>query len=92
MFGCIVEPQNHSEAPERLEERIANCTNAWREEIQAFLQAHQRITVAQFRDRVGISCNLAVHVLEHFDQEGVTKRIGDSRETRLQPTQQRTMA
>ena len=65
---------------------------AWREEVQAYLHAHQRITVAQFRDRVGIGRNLAVLVLERFDLEGVTKRIGDSRVAGLRPTEQRTTA
>jgi selenocysteine-specific elongation factor len=65
---------------------------AWSEEVQTYLRAHQRITVAQFRDQAGISRNLAVLVLERLDQEGVTKRVGESRVAGLRPTEQRTTA
>ena len=64
----------------------------WRKEVQAYLHAHQRISVAQFRDQVGISRNLAVLILERFDLEGVTKRTGDSRVAGLRPLEQRTTA
>lgn len=53
--------------------------DAWREEIQAYLRMHGKLTVAQFRDQVGIGRNLAIMVLERFDEEGVTKRVGEFR-------------
>jgi selenocysteine-specific elongation factor len=52
---------------------------AWREEVQAYLRMHEHMTVAQFRDQVAIGRGLAIMVLERLDQEGVTKRIGESR-------------
>jgi selenocysteine-specific elongation factor len=52
---------------------------AWREKLQAYLHTHQHIKVTQFRDQAGINRNFAVLVLERFDQEGVTNRVGDSR-------------
>jgi selenocysteine-specific elongation factor len=52
---------------------------AWRDEARACLGMHERMTVAQFRDRVGLGRGLAIMVLERLDQEGITKRIGDSR-------------
>ena len=51
----------------------------WREAAQACLETHQRMTVAQFRDHVGVGRGLAIMILERFDQEGITKRIGDAR-------------
>jgi selenocysteine-specific elongation factor len=39
----------------------------------------QTIDVAQFKDLFGISRKVAIPLLELFDREGVTKRIGDSR-------------
>ncbi len=37
------------------------------------------IDVAQFKDLFGISRKVAIPLLEFFDQDGATKRIGDSR-------------
>ena len=39
----------------------------------------QTIDVGQFKDLFGISRKVAIPLLEWFDKEGVTKRIGDSR-------------
>jgi selenocysteine-specific elongation factor len=40
----------------------------------------QTIDVAQFKDLFGISRKVAIPLLEWFDREGVTKRVGDSRQ------------
>lgn len=39
----------------------------------------QTIDVAQFKDLFGISRKVAIPLLEFFDQDGATKRIGDTR-------------
>jgi len=39
----------------------------------------ETIDVAQFKDFFGLSRKVAIPLLEYFDREGVTKRIGDSR-------------
>jgi selenocysteine-specific elongation factor len=39
----------------------------------------ETIDVGQFKDLFGISRKVAIPLLEHFDQQGATKRIGDSR-------------
>jgi selenocysteine-specific elongation factor len=39
----------------------------------------QHLDVSQFKDLFGISRKVAIPLLEFFDQDGVTKRIGDSR-------------
>ena len=52
---------------------------AWRGEAKAYLGKHEHMTVAQFRDQIGIGRGLAIMVLERLDKEAVTKRIGDSR-------------
>lgn len=51
----------------------------WREAAHVCLGLHERMTVAQFRDHVGVGRGLAIMILERFDQEGVTRRIGDAR-------------
>ena len=65
---------------------------AWRDEVQSYLRMHEHMTVAQFRDQVGIGRGLAIMILERLDQEGITKRIGESRVavTRLRQEPQRT--
>jgi len=40
----------------------------------------ETIDVAQFKDFFGLSRKVAIPLLEYFDREGVTKRIGDSRQ------------
>jgi selenocysteine-specific elongation factor len=37
------------------------------------------ITLAQFRDRLGTSRRPAQLLLERFDADGVTRRVGDAR-------------
>jgi selenocysteine-specific elongation factor len=39
----------------------------------------ETIDVAQFKDLFGISRKVAIPLLEYFDREGATKRVGDSR-------------
>ncbi|HEX8409059.1 MAG TPA: selenocysteine-specific translation elongation factor [Thermoanaerobaculia bacterium] len=39
----------------------------------------ETIDVAQFKDLFGISRKVAIPLLEYFDKEGATKRVGDSR-------------
>ena len=51
----------------------------WREAARVCLGMHERMTVAQFRDHVGVGRGLAIMILERFDQEGITTRIGDAR-------------
>ncbi|WP_372523677.1 selenocysteine-specific translation elongation factor [Sulfuricaulis sp.] len=52
---------------------------AWREDVQAHFRTNEQLSVAQFRDQVGIGRGLAIMVLERLDQEGVTKRVGEFR-------------
>lgn len=40
----------------------------------------QTIDVGEFKDFFGISRKVAIPLLEYFDSEGVTKRVGDSRQ------------
>jgi selenocysteine-specific elongation factor len=50
-----------------------------RESLEAFLNAHPTMTVAQFRDLLGTSRRYAVPLLEWFDARGITSREGDER-------------
>jgi len=54
-----------------------NTLAAAREKIAA--KKGETIDVGQFKDFFGLSRKIAIPLLEYFDREGVTKRIGDSR-------------
>jgi selenocysteine-specific elongation factor len=48
-------------------------------ETLAMIEQHGSITLAQFRDHFGSSRKYAQAVLEYFDQQRVTRRVGDVR-------------
>jgi selenocysteine-specific elongation factor len=54
-----------------------NALAAAREKIGA--RKGETIDVGQFKDFFGLSRKIAIPLLEYFDREGVTKRMGDSR-------------
>lgn len=48
-------------------------------EVVRFLEAHGRITLAEFRDHFQTSRKYAQATLEHLDQRRITRRVGDAR-------------
>ncbi len=46
------------------------------------LDAEGRVTLAEFRDLLGCGRRNAQALLEHFDREGLTRRVGDARVAR----------
>jgi selenocysteine-specific elongation factor len=50
-----------------------------RRETLELIDAHGSLTLAQFRDHFGSSRKYAQAVLEYFDQQRVTRRVGDAR-------------
>lgn len=47
--------------------------------IEAYITAHERMTMAEFRDLIGTSRKYAVPLLEWFDSRAITVRSGDYR-------------
>ena len=47
--------------------------------VTSHLRAHGTITVAEVRDMLGTSRKFALALLEHLDDEKVTRRLGDRR-------------
>ena len=47
--------------------------------LTKYLTEHEGITVAQFRDLVGSSRKYVVPMLEYFDRQRLTRRVGDMR-------------
>lgn len=50
-----------------------------RDEVQAFVAVHDKITLGDFRDMTSSSRKAALIILEYMDKEGVTKRMEDYR-------------
>jgi selenocysteine-specific elongation factor len=48
-------------------------------EVVAAIQREGEITVAAVRDRYGTSRKYALAILEHLDDERITRRVGDRR-------------
>ena len=48
-------------------------------QLRTHLEAHQEITAGEFRDLLQISRKYAIPLLEHFDNQRLTLRIGDKR-------------
>ncbi|HEX5164327.1 MAG TPA: SelB C-terminal domain-containing protein, partial [Thermomicrobiales bacterium] len=48
-------------------------------ETLRLIDEHGSLTLAQFRDHFGSSRKYAQAVLEYFDQQRITRRVGDAR-------------
>jgi selenocysteine-specific elongation factor len=57
-----------------------------RQALVAECEAAGRITLARFRDLLGIGRRAAQLLLERLDADGVTRRIGDERVLRRRQT------
>ncbi len=72
----------------RVDERTAFTRDTY-EEMTARIVEHLRgegsITLAQVRDMFGTSRRYAQALLEHMDQQRITRRVGDERVLRLKP-------
>jgi selenocysteine-specific elongation factor len=66
----------------RVGDRLAIGTKAYEEAKRALIEECERtgkITLARFRDLLGISRRPAQLLLERFDADGITRRVGDER-------------
>ena len=57
-----------------------------REAVVAECEAAGRITLARFRDLLGVGRKTAQLLLERFDADGLTRRVGDERVLRRRGT------
>ena len=73
--GLIVKAKEdlyfNSRAVEDLQQRLVD-----------FLVSHEEITTPQFKDMAGVSRKYLIPLIEYFDAQNVTIRIGDSRKLR----------
>ena len=71
--GSLVRPvKNRFFLPEAMPQLMAAMSRA--------ADDKQQFTVQQYRDQTGIGRNLSIEILEYFDRQGVTRRVGDVRQ------------
>src|ERR1043166_3237472 len=58
---------------------LADCVDKVRTLLYKYLSENGEITAAGFRDLLGSSRKYTIALLEYFDREGITVRVGDSR-------------
>lgn len=58
---------------------LSSVMEELREKVRQHLQANSEITPGDFRDISGISRKNGIALLEHFDKEQLTMRVGDKR-------------
>ena len=61
-----------------LRERLAVSPELYRQGVEA-IRGMTPITLARFRDALGISRRIAQLLLERYDADGLTRRVGDER-------------
>jgi selenocysteine-specific elongation factor len=57
-----------------------SALDALRRQMAAYKLKSSKIDVAQFKELTGVTRKYAIPLLEYFDRERVTKRVGDARE------------
>ncbi len=63
---------------------LSNVFHQCRETLLKLFEKSKEVDVAMFREATGLSRNASIAILEAFDSEGTTKRVGDIRVLRDQ--------
>jgi selenocysteine-specific elongation factor len=58
---------------------LADCVDNVKAVLYKYLSENGEITAATFRDLLGSSRKYTIALLEYFDREGITVRVGDAR-------------
>ncbi|OGQ78582.1 MAG: selenocysteine-specific translation elongation factor [Deltaproteobacteria bacterium RIFCSPLOWO2_12_FULL_60_19] len=64
---------------------LSDCVDKVRGVLYKYLAEHGEITAATFRDLLGSSRKYIIALLEYFDRDGTTVRVGDARRLRSSP-------
>ncbi len=64
---------------------LAESVDSVKAVLYKYLSEHKEINAATFRDLLSSSRKYTIALLEHFDREGVTIRIGDTRKLKSPP-------
>jgi selenocysteine-specific elongation factor len=68
---------------------LAESIDKLKKELCEYLSANGQVTPAGFRDRFGTTRKYTIPLLEYFDRDGVTIRVGDVRRLRRAPAGER---
>lgn len=64
---------------------LGECVDKVKTALYKYLSTKDEITPASFRDLLGTSRKYTIPLLEYFDREGITVRIGDARRLKSPP-------
>jgi selenocysteine-specific elongation factor len=65
---------------------LTECVDKVKGVLYSYLKENGDITAAAFRDLLGSSRKYTIALLEYFDREGLTIRIGDLRRLKAEKT------
>ncbi|MBW1837906.1 MAG: selenocysteine-specific translation elongation factor [Deltaproteobacteria bacterium] len=65
---------------------IADAVKDLQDRLVDFLGSHGEMTTPQFKDMAGVSRKYLIPLIEYFDSQNVTIRIGDIRKLRMKPS------
>ena len=65
---------------------LASSIEQLRRRLKEYLTRKGEMTAASFRDLIGSSRKYTIPLLEYFDRDGLTIRIGDIRRLKSAPT------
>ncbi|MBY0274009.1 SelB C-terminal domain-containing protein [Candidatus Binatia bacterium] len=80
--ATIVDELVHTGDAVRISAEVAFVRDAYekaRTQLTELLEQTSEVTMGEYRTRIGSSRKYALALLEHFDAEGLTERIGDAR-------------
>jgi selenocysteine-specific elongation factor len=80
VFNPILNGLIRSGALVRLAPKVTyhrEALNAARDAVAGLIERRGSVSIAELRDRLGLSRKYAQAILEHFDRTGFTKRVGD---------------
>jgi selenocysteine-specific elongation factor len=69
---------------------LASSVEQLRQTLRKYLTEKGEMTAASFRDLIGSSRKYTIPLLEFFDRDGLTIRIGDIRRLKAAPGEKRT--
>ena len=69
---------------------LASSIEQLRQTLTKYLTEKGEMTAASFRDLIGSSRKYTIPLLEYFDRDGLTIRIGDIRRLKSAPTAEKT--
>ncbi|MBI4527827.1 MAG: selenocysteine-specific translation elongation factor [Deltaproteobacteria bacterium] len=64
---------------------LSSCVDKVKDVLYKYLSNNGEITAANFRDLLGSTRKYTIALLEYFDREGVTMRVGDVRRLKARP-------